>query len=60
MSDKNNPSSFKVKIAIAIVSFVFFLALLEIALRIIGHVYLSRETIHYGDLKSSDYVILCV
>ncbi|MHB8155114.1 MAG: tetratricopeptide repeat protein [Candidatus Omnitrophota bacterium] len=60
MSNKNNSSSLKVKILIAVASLIFFLALLEIALRIIGHVYLSRETIHYGDLKSSDYVILCV
>jgi len=60
MPENKHSSSLKVKIAIAVVSLIFFLVLLEIALRIIGQVYLSRETTHYGDLKSSDYVILCV
>lgn len=52
--------SLRKKLSISAVSFVFFLMLLEISLRIIGHLYLSREITHYGDSRSSDYVILCV
>lgn len=60
MPTSNTFSSLKVKIAIAAGSFILFLVLLEISMRIIGHVYLSREIIRYGDRKSSDYVILCI
>jgi tetratricopeptide (TPR) repeat protein len=60
MSENKPTSSLKVKIAIAIASLLFCLVLLEIILRIIGQLYLSREIINYGDPKSTDCVILCV
>ena len=60
MPNTKTASSLKTKLSIAAISLLLFLLLLEIALRIIGHVYLSREVVNYGENKANSYVILCI
>lgn len=50
----------KVKFGVALISLFLFLVLLEISLRLVGSLYFSREIARYDDIKSSNYVILCI
>jgi len=60
MPNINHSYPLRVKLSIAFGSLILFLVLLEICLRIAGQIYLSREITHYGDVKTSNYVILCL